>query len=73
MVKPCAPIGNGVVLEFVNAVHALRLFRRIDEAAERSPEFLSAGAMCHASQARTIPVDFTRLRVEGTLLICLLL
>ena len=50
-------------LEFLYAVDALRLFFRVDEARESVTEFLTARSMGHPTEARTIPIDFTRLRV----------
>lgn len=53
-----------VVLELVNAVHSLWLLRRVHKAAERGLKLLATRAVSHASQARAIPVDLARLRVE---------
>lgn len=57
------------ILEFLNAVHPLRFLRRKHEAAERGLEILSARAVGHAAQARAVPVDLARLRVEGAFLV----
>lgn len=56
------------LLELVNAVHALGLGVRVDEATERGLELFTTWSVGHASQARAIPVDLARLWVEGALL-----
>lgn len=56
------------LLELVNAVHALWLLLREHKAAECRLEILATRPVSHAAEARTFPVDLTRLRVEGTLL-----
>jgi hypothetical protein len=60
------------VLELVNAVHALGLLIREDEAAECRLELLSTRAVGHATQTRAVPVDLASLGVESTLLASLL-
>lgn len=61
------------VLELVDAVHALGVLLREHEAAEGRLEVLAARPVGHAAQARAIPVDLARLRVEGALLAGILL
>jgi hypothetical protein len=58
-----------LVLELVNALHALGLFCGEDEAAERGLELLSTRSVGHAAEAWAIPVDLASLRVERPLLI----
>lgn len=64
---------NGNLLELLNAVHALGLSFRVDEAAEGALELLATRAIGHAAKAGAVPVDLTRLGVECALLAGLLL
>lgn len=65
--------GDCNILELLNAVYALRLFRRVDEAAESGLELLSTRTMGHSTQAGAVPVDLAGLWVECALLSSLLL
>jgi hypothetical protein len=56
------------ILELLNAIYALRLLVAIHEAAKRRLEFFATWSMSHAAQARTIPIDLARFRVERALL-----
>lgn len=56
------------VLELLNAVHPLGLLGRVQKAAKRRLEVLATRPVRHAAQARAVPVDLARLRVERALL-----
>jgi len=61
-------MGSEAVLhgfELFYAVHALWFSSGEHEAGERLAEFGATGSMSHPAQARTVPVNFTRLRVES--------
>jgi hypothetical protein len=60
-------------LELVYALYALGLFVRVNKAAKCSLEFLTTRTMSHPSQARTIPINLSSLRIECALLVRFLL
>jgi hypothetical protein len=60
------------ILELVNTVHPLGLFRGVNEAAESGLELLAARSMGHATEAWAVPVDLASLGVECALLARLL-
>jgi hypothetical protein len=55
-------------LELVNAIDALRVFGRVDEAGEGGLELLAARSLSHAAEARAVPVDLARYRIVGSFL-----
>src|ERR1700712_2266803 len=56
------------LLEFVNAVHSLRLLLAVHKTAKGLLEVLPTRSRCHSSETRAVPVDLSSLWIECTLL-----
>lgn len=60
-------------LELLNTFNTLGFLLRVDEAAKRRLELLSARSVGHATQTRAVPVDLAGFRVERSFLASFLL